>query len=399
MSFVVDTDSHAVEPWDLWTGRMASKWGDGIPHVMYVPERDCDMWFIGDQPVVPAGICAIGKGEDGGIRRREEGASGYITRFAEMHPSAWDPNERVKVMDEFGITAAVLYPNLGLIGPDIYRVLPDMPLEYQVGIAQAYNDWILSWAEQQPGRFVPLACLPYWDVPAAVKEIERCAEMGHHGFVSTGAPQWHGLPFLADRCWDPMWAAAQATGLPISFHVGGGGQSAERMEERIAVETYKSWLGRANAEEFLRNAMITGDLLMSGVLERFPRLRFIIVESGVGWIPFLLETLDWAYRQYDMRSDRPQFEPPSFYFHRQVFANSWFEKLDQWHADRIGAGNLLFETDYPHATCLIEDEVDYAIDLLADLEPADRDKILWKNATDLFQLDIQSPAKHSEQQR
>ncbi len=118
----------------------------------------------------------------------------------------------------------------------------------------------------------------------------------------------------------------------------------------------------------------------------------------MGWIPFLLETLDWAYRQYDMRSDRPQFEPPSFYFHRQVFANSWFEKLDQWHADRIGAGNLLFETDYPHATCLIEDEVDYAIDLLADLEPADRDKILWKNATDLFQLDIQSLAKHSERQ-
>ena len=86
------------------------------------------------------------------------------------------------------LTRRCLYPNLGFVGPDIYRVIDGSPLEFQVEIASVYNDWIRDWERAEPTRFISLACIPYWDLPSAVKEVERCAEAGHHGFVMTGVP-------------------------------------------------------------------------------------------------------------------------------------------------------------------------------------------------------------------
>jgi predicted TIM-barrel fold metal-dependent hydrolase len=130
---------------------------------------------------------------------------------------------------------------------------------------------------------------------------------------------------------------------------------------------------------------------MSGILPKFPKLRFIIVESGVGWIPFMLESLDKHFAQYRVDREHPEFkEKPSYYFNRQVFVNSWFEKLGPWHVGSIGSGNMLFETDYPHPTCLIGSEIGEAIESsLGQLEIADREKILWKNAVSLYGLDIE----------
>jgi predicted TIM-barrel fold metal-dependent hydrolase len=388
---IIDTDTHAVEEPGLWTDRMASKWGDAIPHVKYVAEQQSDVWFVGDMAVQPVGFSVIARGAAGEIHRREEFPA-FITVFDEMHPSCWDPDERVKVMDQFGVHSAVLYPNLGLIGPDVYRMLPDMSIAYQVEIASAYNDWILDWEKRQPGRFIPVACIPYWDVPSSVREVERCAQMGHRAFVMSGAPQWHGEPYLADRHWDPLWAAVQATGLPISFHAGGGNQGIGSIRERSANEGRNPVMVNITVTEFLRNGMITTDLLMSGVLPRFPGLRFIAVESGIGWIPFVLESLDWHARRYELDRDRPEFkELPSYYFHRQVFSNTWYEQLTDFHVDRIGEDNILFETDYPHPTCLIEDEVSQAVGTLDQLrDPAVREKILWKNATQLFGLTVEA---------
>jgi len=131
---------------------------------------------------------------------------------------------------------------------------------------------------------------------------------------------------------------------------------------------------------------------MSGVLERFPRLRFVSVESAIGWIPFLLESLDFHYKKYEPwleRSDINKDMLPSDYFHRQVYANFWFEQLEPWHLDAIGADNLLFETDYPHQTCLSGSEITDSIEAgLAGVSDEVRQKILWRNAASLFNLDL-----------
>jgi predicted TIM-barrel fold metal-dependent hydrolase len=223
---------------------------------------------------------------------------------------------------------------------------------------------------------------------AAISEIERCAELGHKGFVITGSPDLHDQPFLADPYWNPMWEALQAAGLPISFHAAGGGETGDYICARLAVEGYNCNLVRSTAAAFLRCGITTADLLMSGVLARYPGLRFVVVESGVGWIPFLLEALDAHALRYPISRERPEMkELPSYYFHRQVYSNVWFEELSQSVVDVIGADNLMFETDYPHNTCLLGAEIHRSVSKnLAAIDEESREKILWRNAAALFRL-------------
>jgi predicted TIM-barrel fold metal-dependent hydrolase len=369
---------------------MSKKWGSAVPHVRYVPEQDSEWWFVQDLPVMHVGFSVIGKSADGSPERHEDAFPHFITKFEDMHPSAWDPTERAKVMDSYGISAQALYPNLGFVGPDIYRVLPGSTLEFQLSIAQCYNDWILEWEHAEPHRFISQACIPYWDIASAVSEVERCAALGHRGFVMTGTPEGHGEPMLSDPHWNPLWAAIEAVGLPVSFHAGGGGaQYREKIRARIELNGGLAAQTLNTTITFFQNASVAAELVMSGILPNFPKLRFVVVESGVGWIPFMLESLDKHFVQYRVDREHPEFEEkPSFYFHRQVFVNSWFEQLGQWHVDSIGGENMLFETDYPHPTCLIGQEIGDAIkSSLGQLDEQSRQKILWSNAVSLYELD------------
>ena len=216
----------------------------------------------------------------------------------------------------------------------------------------------------------------------------------------TGIPDLHGEPELSDPHWDPMWAAAEATGLPVSFHAGGGGMKLLSMENGKVVKPagregeFKK-RGRGTMQtlgtttECVRNGITVADLLMSGILARFPKLNFCSVETGAGWVPFVLESLDKHTIKYRVQREHPEMtELPSFYFRRQVYTNCWFEHLTDYHMEVIGADNILFETDFPHPTCLIGDEINEAIEIVTGaLSKEDQEKILWKNATKLFKLD------------
>lgn len=382
---VIDSDAHVCEPKDLFTARLPAKFGDAIPRARYVEKLGGDYWFVGDNLVQPVAGSVIYDDGTGWIERREEDFPAKPKRFEEQHPSSWDPNERVKVMDAFGIQASTTYPYLGLTSPTVYKSIPGADASVQLRIVEAYNDWILSWAQQQPGRFIPLAVVPYWDVPAAVAEIERCAEIGIKGLVMSGKPQNHGYPLLGDRHWDPVWSAAQDAGFSISFHSAGGGTMTHMTDQRRELMGYNALLAYVTSIEFFENAIAAGDLLMSGVLQRFPRLHFAIVESGCGWVPFLLEALDEHYKKYRPWRDRPEMRPdelPSDLFNRQVFVNIWFEQL----ADKVPIDNVMFETDYPHPTCLLGDEIGQAMTRLEKLNAPDREKILWQNALKCFNL-------------
>ena len=151
---------------------------------------------------------------------------------------------------------------------------------------------MLELQEQGNGRLFPMALLPWWDVEASVAEAERAAAMGLRGVNMTSDPQQGGAPDLADRAWDPLWEVCTDAGLPVNFHIG-------------ASETSLSWFGNSpwpsqaddqklaigSAMMYLTNARVIANLIFSGLLERHPDIRFVSVESGIGWIPFILEAL------------------------------------------------------------------------------------------------------------
>lgn len=380
---IVDSDAHVVEERDVFTSRLPSKYGDNIPRIKFWEERQADWWFVGQSPVYSAVGSVMQVGPAGEVVRGS--TYRFPLRYDDMHPSSYNPVERAKVLDAYGIRASTTYPWLGLTGPDAYRTIAGADTEFQMQVVSAYNDWIMSWPERAPGRFIPLGCIPYWEPGYAVKEIERCAAIGIKGLVMSGKPQNHGCPILSDRYWDPVWSAAQDAGMSISFHAGGGGIFESRADGRTEILGPEGISLFATTADFMQNAIAAVELLLSGVLYRFPRLNFAIVESGAGWAPFVLETLDVHYKRYKPWKSRPElFSPdllPSDLFARQVYTNIWYEDA----RDEFPWKNIMFETDYPHPTSLNGDEIVGAIEQRLRSLPADvLEDVLWRNAKRCF---------------
>ena len=391
---IVDCDSHVTEPPDLWTARVSSKWGDLVPHVrwaeptgrergasVFMSERE-QAWFVGDRKIAAACLSACAGWP--------EPFPAHPRTFEEALPAAYDASERLRYMDDAGIRAQVIFPNVGGLGSQGFLQLeePELMLE----CARAYNDFLIDWIAPDPRRFVPVAATPFWDVEAAAREAERAATIGHKGIVFTGAPQDFGQPYLSDRYWDPLWHAAQDAGLVVCFHAGGGDLTQAITPEVVKAFGLKRLLAREATQILLTNADQVTDLLLSGILPRFPDLRFFSVESGIGWIPFVLESVDWHFEIGDVRSEHPEFELlPSEYFHRQVYASYWFERsAPRSLLEDIGVDNILFETDFPHPTCLYGPEaIQRAIDDgLGGVPEAARRKILFENAAKLFGVEL-----------
>jgi uncharacterized protein len=395
-SLIIDSDTHVAEARDVWTSRMSSnKWGELVPHVRWDEEHQRDTWYVGDKPMGPTGICshAVRDPQTGERRRWDRTYPELPARFEDMHPSAYEAEERVKVMDEYGIHAAVLYPNLNFVVSDLQSQVDDP--QFKLDTVQAYNDFLVEeWANKSPERLIALALVPYFDAKVAAQEVYRAKEIGHKGLVMTGAPHAHGQPFLADRYWDPLWQAAAETNMPISFHVGGGDISAHVNMERLAVEGTAALSARGTTAILFDNAIRLNDLLMSGVLPRFPDTKFVCVETGIGWVNFCMESADFHFQKAHMQRERPEFEElPSFYFRRQVYTTYWFETLYPFHIDRLGADKILFETDYPHSTSLEEHEVEWAVnDGMSMVSDEVKQRVLWKNAAELYELDVPDTA-------
>jgi len=258
---------------------------------------------------------------------------------------------------------------------------------------RAYNDFLVEWCSADPKRLVPVLATPFWDVDATLAEVERCAALGHKAVLMCATPEAFGQPVLAHAHWDPVWAAAQDASLSISFHIGAGDMS-DLMNDAAGLGV-KTNFGRVSAIYFLDNARTIADLTFGGICHRFPDLRFVSVESGAGWIPSLLEALDWQWQNSGVREEHPEYDLlPSEYFRRQIYGCFWFEQEGVQSALRLYADNLLYETDYPHPTCMAPSDYsparrprEYAGEALGGLPEATLRKVLHDNAAALYGLD------------
>lgn len=377
---IIDCDTHLTEPADVWTTRVPARFVERVPHVVR-DRKGRDVWVIGDQFLSRVGLTAPA-GHD-------EPFPGGPATYEDCHPAAYDASARLRFMDDNGIWAQVLFPNVGGFGSQQFLALDDE--ELKLACVRAYNDFQLDWASPDPRRFVTMITTPFWDVDAMVAEIERGAPMGHRGILFTGEPDGFGLPVIGDRHWDPLWRVATETGLPIHFHIGSGDLSKAVMPVRAAASGIAASYAFTSIDLFLRNGIQLADLLLSGVLPRHPELKFVSVESGIGWLPFVLEACDYHISSANVAGRERFTELPSHYFHRQVYSCFWYEEVAPTRfLDVIPVDNILFETDFPHPTCLFGD-IGARIERSLGGQPDDiRSKILWDNAASLY--NIEGPA-------
>ena len=386
MDWVIDVDTHITEPPNTWIDRLPSKFKDDAPRIIQVERTDgsgekMELWSVGDgSSVVPVGHTAVAGWP--------EPFPAAPAGFAECPPAAYDASARLEYMDSVGLWAVALYPNVGGFGNQAFMSIQDD--ELKIACVQAYNDFLFDWMEPDPRRFIPIVSLPFWDVDATVAEIERTAKLGAKGLLFTGEPQAHGQPHLGDPHWTRLWECAVAHDLPISFHLGNGQFTGNWTPEMI--RDYGA--GGVNALTaiglFFDNGKQLVDLLVSGVLAKHPELKFVSVESGIGFIPFLLESVDYAFEYGNLRKEKPHFTmKPSEYFRRQVYGCYFFEEHAPQHLlEDIGVDNVLFETDYPHPICLygnVREKIDAG---LAGKDAETRRKVLFDNAQKLYKVEL-----------
>jgi predicted TIM-barrel fold metal-dependent hydrolase len=378
---VIDVDTHLTEPPDTWTARTPARLHDRVPHIERIDGRD--VWMAGGERLGAPGFYSMA-GWDGVL------PASVPDTFDDIAPAMYDPRERVRFLDQEGIHAQVLYPNVGGFGNGYFLRLGDRELVAQC--VRAYNDFLTDWTSVAPGRLLAVTALPFWDLELAVQELERGIELGHRALNFCNQPQDFGEPPLASRHWDPIWARAQEAGMSVSFHVGGGLMGTV-MTDRAGMGWMTNF-ARASSLILMDNMRCIAELIFGGVCHRFPSLRLVSVESGVGWIPAMLETFDWQWRGGGVVDEHPEYDLlPSEYFRRQIYGCFWFEQESCIDAIRRYPDNLLFESDYPHPTCQHPGPRspgrrprEYAEDVLSKVPEELAAKVLHDNAASLYRV-------------
>ncbi len=377
---VISTDDHMQEAPHTWTARMSkAKWGDLVPQVKPGPD-DTDRWHIYGEPRAggysgPLGVVS------GAMPDRARFAP---TRWAEMPEITYVPAERIRAMDEDGVDVHAFFGNISGVAGNTFQD-PKYPEDFRLEALQAYNDYqIDEWAEPYPGRFITLAQIPMWDVQQAAAEVYRVKSRGMKG-VTFAFPQQFGYPCIEDPYWDPLWAAAQETELSINLHIGTGGS--------MGLKAWQPWEGLSDmfrlaalsTRSIASNTEVMSVLLFSGMLERFPGLKLVASESGMGWVPYLLEVADHQWERQKLAREGMSLKP-SDYFRRQCYVNFWFETFGAEVRHAIGIDNIMWESDFPHPTCTWPDSKDYIDRAMADWTPEEQRKVLVDNAARLYHL-------------
>jgi uncharacterized protein len=378
---VIDVDTHLTEPPDVWTARVPKAMHDKVPHIERIEGND--VWMAAGERLGAPGYYSMA-GWDGVM------PLSIPPTFDDIPREMYDSAARVGFLDREGIQAQILYPNVGGFGNGYFLRLGDRELVSTC--VSAYNDFLTDWCSVAPDRLIAVTALPFWDVEFSIAELQRCVANGHRAVNFCNQPQDYGQPPLASTHWDPLWAAIQEAGVPVSFHVGGGSMGTQFVD--TAGMGWMTNFAKVSSLIFMDNMRCIADLIFGGVCHRFPDIKFVSVESGVGWLPSAMETFDWQWQNGGVRDEHPDYELlPSQIFERQIFGCFWFERQSALDAIERFPDNILFESDFPHPTCQhpgprtpAKRPREYATELLSGLPEATIDKVLHRNAATLYKI-------------
>lgn len=386
---IIDVDSHVVEPRDLWTARMSQSDADRIPQVVWDPEADEHRWRIGDVLLTA---------------ETEYATAGWHEHFpahpptlAEADPACSDPAARLAALDRTGIYAQVLYPNL--IGFDSHSFLAELGPATATEAVRAYNDFLVEFASADRNRLIPIAMLPYWDVEATIAELGRVANLGYRGVLMAALMSRLGEKNLSDPYWNSVLATIQDLDLSVNLHIGFNQTARDTAERKYKRRTKTALAARTNRLSFVKQMATasssvieaTADLILQGTFDRFPHLKVVSVESGFGYIPYMLDNLDWHWQTSAANHEYPLREMPSTYWRRNFFSTFWFEHSSLRLLDDF-QDNLMFETDFPHETGVFPGHWAHnstareaILSKLTNVVPDEvASKVLSRNAADLY---------------
>jgi predicted TIM-barrel fold metal-dependent hydrolase len=374
-TFVVDMDSHVMEPPDLWLNYLEPRYRDRAIRI----ERDADgvESLIADGKVMLRGrLAGLGGVEHDAI---DAFLSRELTYLDGCPRASYDTAARVALLDEWGVDAGLVFPTIGILWDK-----EDDP-ELAMAWARAYNNWQWDFASPALDRILPVAQVPLYDVGLAQQELRRCLDLGFKGMFLAPEPVCGKRPSHPD--FDPLWQMLVDADLPICVHL------IVRFDRVVNLSGTKWWDPSKERGDIVFNFAMGGTLQLiptvaalvcDGLFDRFPTLKVAIVESGAGYVQYVMDRLDEKYARFHASS--PMKRKPSEY----IRENFWFvmdpsERAIDAQCDLVGEDRFLWGSDYPHVDSHIR-AIDEVHEALAPMTPARRNKVLGLNAKRLFSL-------------
>ncbi len=335
----ISADCHIDMPWlppELFTANASAHLKARMPHVVDGPDGP---YWTSQKGQSYGLMCGVGPGGaklvPGQNHRVDKmAATGLFDDAKRGIRRVIDPDLRVKDAQLDGVDAEVIFGILGAatrLGDD----------EAAMEMFRIYNDWLADFCSHYPQRHIGLACLPYGDVAAAVKEVHRAAKLGLRGVELSCSwdmePMWHPV-------WEPLWQAVSEVELPLHFHTFPSISPAERA--KIPPGSQRAAMFSRIAGFQLNLSGILASVIGAAVLERYPKLRISFGESGIGWIPYVLDRMDFEWE--DRFRDLGLKMKPSDYWRRQCKATFQFDRIGAKLIDDLGVETLMWGSDYPH---------------------------------------------------
>ncbi|MSQ26800.1 MAG: amidohydrolase [Dehalococcoidia bacterium] len=334
---LISSDSHVIEDPDLWFNRLPAGMKDQAPRY----------------------------------------AKKQIDGFSDKKGGS-DPNARLNEMVQDGVSGEVLYPSLALTQFGIESA------ELQEACFRIYNDWLADYCAVDTDRLVGIALLSTFNIQNAIKELERCRQRGLRGGLIWQVPH-PDLPFTSGH-YDPLWAAAEALKMPISLHILTGFGYSKNLFTMSGLDMYRNSVNVKLLEA--ANTML--ELIMSGVFERFPALKFVIVENEIGWMPFVIEQWDRYYKRFQKSGTNPVTlsKLPSEFFDSNFYATFFNDPAGGHLLAKFGENNCMWSNDYPHGNSTWPHSREVIARDLGHLSPERRAKIVATTAQKLYDMRV-----------
>ncbi|MDA1074309.1 MAG: amidohydrolase family protein [Proteobacteria bacterium] len=373
--FIVDMDSHVMEPADLWQNYLEPEYVDRAIRIDKNPDGT-EALVVDNKVLLSGRLAALG----GVLHETAEVFTSNALSYRDgCPPASYETQARVDLLDQWGVDAGLVFPTIGILWDK--EDDPALAMAY----ARAYNNWQWDFASPALDRILPVAHIPMYDVDLAVQEMKRCLKLGFKGMFLAPEPVCGKRPSHPD--YDPLWQMLVDADLPVCIHL------IVRFDRIINLSGTNWWNPATERTNTVFSFALGGTmqliptiaaLVCDGMFDRHPKLKVAIVESGAGYVRYLMDRLDEKYSRF--KSLNPLKRWPSEYMRE----NFWYvmdpsEGSIDAQCDLVGEGQFLWGSDYPHIDSHIN-AMSEVHDALAPMSEHRRNLVLGGNARRLFNL-------------
>jgi len=367
---VISVDDHISEPPDMFEKHLSGEHLASAPKFR-TAEDGTNYWEYQGMKMPSVGLNAV-------VGRPLDEYGMEPTSLEQLRKGVYDPKARLGDMDVNGIAASLNFSSF--VGNDGGRFHKTPDKANALIHLRAYNDWhIDSWCASAPGRFIPCAILPTWDMKATVEELKRLVAKGCTTVSINENPTVQGLPSIHNEYWEPFWKAINDYDVTMCLHIGSGNPA-----PHASMETpIEAWITTMP----MSIAVGASDWLHLKALQTYPNMRIALSEGSIGWVPYFMERADFSHERHKAWTNSHFDGKPSDLFRRH-FMNCFIDDDFGLHnLEWIGEDMVAYECDYPHSDSLWPHAPERLWETVKHLTEAQIHKITHRNAMRWFKFD------------